>query len=305
MLTTAATTTPPRVERTGAVRFRGPLVCGRGPPRGAAAAVATEAAGSQLTRGTGDGSRGMRELGGRCAVGDPRYALAGGWATRGGCKIAMDAGRARRLGRSRIWRGTSAVVDARARRSRHGPDRGSGASVTPATRCRRCWSRASRAEPRFDSMHEVRARHERTVESRSAGRSARCSRNADLVYAGGHVAAATTGRWTRRGAGWRRQAACPSHAGLTGLLAGLRDRRERRPGSGQHACDEEALDAASATTTEAPHATVPTATRYSACMSRLPSVASLRRSTIARISLRHASQPPSAVRRSRAFRVGP
>ena len=49
----------------------------------------------------------------------------------------------------------------------------------------------------------------------------------------------------------------------------------------------------------------PTVTRYSAYISRLPSVASLRRSAIARISPRHSSQRPSAVSRSRALTVGP
>ena len=49
----------------------------------------------------------------------------------------------------------------------------------------------------------------------------------------------------------------------------------------------------------------PTAMRYSACISRLPSVASLRRSAISWIAARHSSQRPSADRRSRAFRVGP
>lgn len=49
----------------------------------------------------------------------------------------------------------------------------------------------------------------------------------------------------------------------------------------------------------------PTVIRYSAWMRRLPSVASLRRSSIAKISARQSSHAPSAVRRSRAFSVGP
>jgi hypothetical protein len=49
----------------------------------------------------------------------------------------------------------------------------------------------------------------------------------------------------------------------------------------------------------------PIATRYSAWISRLPSVASLRRSAIARSSSRHSSQRPSVISRSRAFSVGP
>ena len=49
----------------------------------------------------------------------------------------------------------------------------------------------------------------------------------------------------------------------------------------------------------------PIATMYSACIRSPPSVASLWRSAIARISSRHSCQRPSALRRSRAFRVGP
>ena len=49
----------------------------------------------------------------------------------------------------------------------------------------------------------------------------------------------------------------------------------------------------------------PIATMYSACIRSPPSVASLFRSAIARISSRHSCQRPSALRRSRAFRVGP
>ena len=53
------------------------------------------------------------------------------------------------------------------------------------------------------------------------------------------------------------------------------------------------------------YAFTPIATMYSACISRPPSVASLWRSAIARISSRHSCQRPSALSRSRAFRVGP
>ena len=95
--------------------------------------------------------------------------------------------------------------------------------------------------------------------------------------------------------------------------AGVRRRRPARLRAAHRAPDRAGRGRALArpdaspgmTSSAAQPAFRPTVTRYSAFISRLPSVASLRRSAIATICARQSSQRPSPVRRSRALSVGP